>query len=319
MGGGRTINTIMNGWFMWNPDAFPPSEDINPLYISFHISPRASEGMLTEKGVAHLKKFHPIGARDFSTMHMLQRHGIESYFSGCLTLTLGKKYKSLTRSSKVYIVEPYYDIGRKNGKTSIMSMAHIVSFALMHFSKVCKIAPKFIDESLVTRGHFYMLKRFLKAACFYQEYHKVFNDDILLEAEYITHVIAVNDIETNESLMQKAKGLILKYSEASLVITSRIHCGLPCLALETPVIFINSDTLANDSYRPAGRFEGISDLFNSLTYTSNGLKAQGDYLRDILAQGKISRKTIINNPLKYVSLRDRINEIVSNWLKDIYQ
>ena len=195
-------------------------------------------------------------------------------------------------------------------------MIHICFNALKHFSKVKKIATKLIDESLLTKGHIYSLKRFLKAACFYQSYHKVFEDDILLESEYITHVIEVSDMETNESLMQKAKDLILKYSEASLVITSRIHCGLPCLALETPIIFINSDTLANDLYRPAGRFDGITDLFNCLRYSTNGLVAQGNYLSSILAQGKIGRKTLINNPLKYVCQRDRLNEIVSNWLKD---
>ncbi|WP_264821067.1 polysaccharide pyruvyl transferase family protein [Acinetobacter schindleri] len=33
--------------------------------------------------------------------------------------------------------------------------------------------------------------------------------------------------------------MLEKYSTAKLVITSRIHCALPCLAMGTPVIYIN--------------------------------------------------------------------------------
>lgn len=27
------VNVIMNGWFMWHPEMFPPSPCINPLFI----------------------------------------------------------------------------------------------------------------------------------------------------------------------------------------------------------------------------------------------------------------------------------------------
>mgnify|MGYP007069875330 CR=1 FL=1 len=33
------VNVIMNGWFMHNPKAFPPSDNLNPLIISFHLYP----------------------------------------------------------------------------------------------------------------------------------------------------------------------------------------------------------------------------------------------------------------------------------------
>ena len=89
---GEKINLIMNSWWMWNPSSFPPSEDINPLFVSFHISPMAEEGMLSDEGVSYLKRYQPIGARDAGTMQILKKHGIQSYFSGCLTLTLGKSY-----------------------------------------------------------------------------------------------------------------------------------------------------------------------------------------------------------------------------------
>jgi exopolysaccharide biosynthesis predicted pyruvyltransferase EpsI len=40
---------------------------------------------------------------------------------------------------------------------------------------------------------------------------------------------------------QKAEALLEKYAQAKLVITSRLHCALPCIALGTPIIFIPKD------------------------------------------------------------------------------
>lgn len=44
------------------------------------------------------------------------------------------------------------------------------------------------------------------------------------------------------------------YSTAQVVVTSRLHCALPCLAFDTPVVFIPPDVLDV-------RFSGIKDLF----------------------------------------------------------
>ena len=38
-------------------------------------------------------------------------YGIKSYFSSCLTLTLGIKYKSEEKSDEVIFVDPYYQLG----------------------------------------------------------------------------------------------------------------------------------------------------------------------------------------------------------------
>jgi hypothetical protein len=56
-----------------------------------------------------------------------------------------------------------------------------------------------------------------------------------------------------ELRMNTAADLLERYAQAHLVITSRLHCALPCLAFGTPVLFI-----------PPGhdlrRFEGIAEL-----------------------------------------------------------
>jgi len=56
----------------------------------------------------------------------------------------------------------------------------------------------------------------------------------------------------------RAQRRLDKYARAKLVITSRLHCALPCLAFNTPVIFINKDL--NDP-----RFKGLLKFLNSYT------------------------------------------------------
>ena len=50
----------------------------------------------------------------------------------------------------------------------------------------------------------------------------------------------------------KACRLISLYAHAKCVVTTRLHCALPCLALATPVLFINT---APDQYRLSGLIE----------------------------------------------------------------
>lgn len=94
------LHVIVNGWFMhtknfWWGDHFsapeiswPPSADIIPLFISFHLTPRFYEEAFSEEGIDYLRNHAPIGARDLTTLEELQKRDIPSYFSGCLTLTL---------------------------------------------------------------------------------------------------------------------------------------------------------------------------------------------------------------------------------------
>jgi hypothetical protein len=91
---GEKIRVIMNAWYMWFPQKWPPSEDIVPLLISMHISPLVSTEMLSLAGINYLKKHGPVGCRDKGTEMLLKQYNIPCYFSGCLTLALGEKYKS---------------------------------------------------------------------------------------------------------------------------------------------------------------------------------------------------------------------------------
>ena len=65
------VNVIMNAWFMWKPENFPPSSVINPLFISFHVVPKIASKMLTAQSIEYLKKYEPIGARDIGTLESI--------------------------------------------------------------------------------------------------------------------------------------------------------------------------------------------------------------------------------------------------------
>ena len=73
------------------------------------------------------------------------------------------------------------------------------------------------------------------------------------DAVNTTSVIDSTNLNDTE-LLKIAHELLGKYSKARLVVTSRIHCALPCLAMGTPVIFVKSHY--------DKRFDGITELLN---------------------------------------------------------
>ena len=36
------VKLIMNSWYMWRPENFPPSDSIDPLLISMHFNPECN-------------------------------------------------------------------------------------------------------------------------------------------------------------------------------------------------------------------------------------------------------------------------------------
>ena len=95
-------------------------------------------------------------------------------------------------------------------------------------------------------------------------------------AKAIHHIVpGVNRDGT--SLYKHAYALLEKYARARLVITTRIHCALPCVALETPVIFLNLKSLLGASKnKPTARVTGLLDLFHHIDlYTTTWEEAKG--------------------------------------------
>lgn len=167
---------------------FPYPKEINPIFISFHIS---RHEILTEEGVSYLQEHQPIGCRDWTTVYLLRERGVKAFFSGCITTTVGswlpKKDKNQkSEETKVAAVEAKYRGSSKN----IVEFTHAES--------------------------------------------------------------CVRDTPLVESL-NIVKNLLEQYITSDQVVTSRLHCYLPCKSLGLDVVF---DPKNKSDYR----FEGLLDL-----------------------------------------------------------
>lgn len=254
---GDEVKMIMNGWYMDHPENFPPSDKIHPLFVSMHINSYGLPGLLRDECVDYFRKHQPIGCRDMHTVELLKEKGVDAYFTGCLTLTLGRKYKYEGKREGVYIVEPVFSTKDMSKRPWLMMKA--LCTLLLYGKSVMKIAHKKGDTSF---------RALLHNAVYFRAYSKVFEKEILVNAEYVNQFNKDIAKMSYQERLDYAEELIQKYARAELVITSRIHCGLPCLGLDTPVIYTldaQSDKMSTE------RFGGLMELFNTVVWSNDGL------------------------------------------------
>lgn len=269
---GEKIKLIMNGWFTHNIHHWVPSEQIDPFFVSFHINNTAAPFMLTDKGIAYLKKHEPIGCRDQFSADTLKAKGIDAYFSGCLTLTLDTyKVDDSERGDEIFIVDPLYSYPAYEK----------VTYDWRHFLR--SIQNGKIFQLGKKKNH---LKNFI-------------DEDLLKDATYVNQEPAANTF-TDAQKFEMAESLLHKYAKAKLVITSRIHCALPCLAMGTPVIFVNGF----DSFVDSCRFDGILDLFNRIDVDSK----IGNWSSNFGLEGKINKNTLVKNLEKHHALAEPMKQ-----------
>ncbi len=91
------VKTILNGWYMCEPAQWPPAAAISPLLTSMHIADKRSITAAWFGGDNHryLLQHGPVGARDTTTLALLERYEVPAYFSGCLTLTLQRNEQAV--------------------------------------------------------------------------------------------------------------------------------------------------------------------------------------------------------------------------------
>ena len=167
---------------------------------------------IVTKNLEYFKNQPPIGCRDQATVKLLQKHGIDAYFTGCLTLFFDKHIK---KDDKKYLV----DINTK-----------------------CNYIPN-LDLDM-----------------------KRFKDFKIIE-----HDTFKRGDSNIEKRLQLANEFIDKYKKASLVVTSRLHCALPCRSLGTDCIFIHK------KYKTDPRFKGLEGVLNGATeYHNNTSPAKGE-------------------------------------------
>lgn len=95
----------MNGWHKTNQKQWPPSGNIIPLFIGFHIRPRQcafGDVATSPESIKYFKDHGPVGCRDYYTYELLQKYRVDSYISNCLTTTLPTREKKRTQT-KVFV------------------------------------------------------------------------------------------------------------------------------------------------------------------------------------------------------------------------
>ncbi len=270
---------IMNGWFMFSKN-WPPSSKITPHYIAFHINSSADTVLLSEKSISHLKKYEPIGCRDLRTRDILIEKGVDAYFSGCLTLTLGQTYQNKGDGSGYYIVDPIIE-----PKKTISALLSYLWTGISKTKRILHIYNKAKNHSIMS---------FIKTIIFYNQYSKIISDEILLNAEYPS-VYVKNNFANEREKFDCAKHFLECYSKAKLVITSRIHCQMPCIAMNTPVLFLKN---TYDIKSSTCRFGGLINLYNTINYEKGDFSSEDiDLTRKINLNTKVVNK---NNHQKIV-------------------
>lgn len=98
------------GWFMHpmfgRGANFPFHENLRPLFVSFHVN---KPSMLTPAAVDYLRKYGPIGCRDWQTVALLRAADVPAFFSGCLTTTVDTVFRrdgTDARTETVYVDSP---------------------------------------------------------------------------------------------------------------------------------------------------------------------------------------------------------------------
>ena len=277
---GDPVNMIMNGWYIHDTSAWPPSPKINPLFVSFHINSHAVDGILTDEGVSYLKKHQPIGCRDFHTERLLLEKGVDAYYSGCLTTTLDIDFKSTVKTDKIYFADPLFQLP---------------NWEKMNYSKKAFVKGILKGEFLKFSTRDNILK-------------SLFSENLLNKAEWIPHKLSGSHSE--ERRFKEAEDVLKKYASAKFVVTSRIHCALPCLAVGTPVIFLN---FGFDQKMDLCRFEGITNLFNTINLDSPGIIEANLHL----PTGKIEENFKFENPDRYVEFASKLKEKAAAFVSSV--
>lgn len=294
---GEECKVIMNGWYMHHPEQWPPSKNINPLFVALHINSTAKDTLLSEESVKYFKQHEPIGCRDTNTVDMLKSKGIDAYFSACMTLTLGEKYHSEEKEEKCYFVDPYF-ITRWNLFYIVFNLIYLI----LHWKPINIIAKKYPENK---KG----LRKRMILATFYREYSKLFTKETLVNAEYISQQNKEykTKFSTDEQRLSEAKRLVVEYARAKLVVTSRIHCALPCLGLGTPVLYTED---AQQSEASLCRLGGLRDLFTILKWDKNRL------IPEFVCNGKLSIHNIIPNKSNWIVYAQQLKQVCISFVSN---
>ena len=237
---GPQVKLIMNGWYRIGIGNLYISKQINPTFLSYHVSFHERLPDIYFDNLAYLS---PIGCRDTYTRDELNDNGILAYFSSCLTTTLDIDYSVKDEERNNDIIFTDFKLGSNPEVDNF-----IYSLKAYNFSNAINLTHYF-DKNLE------QLERF-----------------------------------------KLAKNLLDKYVRAKLVITSRLHAALPCLALNTSVILVGK--------KSDNRFSGIFNFLNTI-----GKNEQNKFEIKV----NVDNRGFVYNSQEYLNYSIRLKEALKNF------
>lgn len=274
---GSPLKLIMNGWFMHRPSNWPPSDRLHPLVTSFHLNSQVKDEMLSAKSLDWFKKHEPVGCRDTYTLDVLSKSGISTYLSGCLTSTLVNQFNF--RTNDIYFADALFRVPgwSTSARTPREFIKAIFSGDLVKVNQRNRLLSQLFDE------------------------------DILQYAKSISHYHPARHSEKER--FSVAEDFLEKYATAKLVVTSRIHCAIPCLAFGTPVIFLHFGF--KHEYDTC-RLKGVTDLFNTIF-----IDEDENISSNFGLQGKIGSNFNLENPPLFRKFVPVLRDACSSFVQDI--
>jgi len=286
---GDRIRVIMNGWWHLYKGNAVPSKQIDPLYVSMHINKPQD---VPPEAIEYLKQHGPIGCRDYSTTNFLKERGVDAYFSGCMTLTLGKTYAvpPEERTNNIYYVnfDPNVLVNYVKSKmfgsvgfTPPKVRRRLHSIINMFFPDYAKCRHIYRDHSVSLPPS---EKERFRAKCL-----------------RIYRSRSVPLPQSEDDLFRIADQYLRDYARAKLVITTKIHCALPCAGMGTPVILMMTNP-------QDPRFGGIKELLNHM-----GVDTSGEIIQHLFMPPGTSGYSLGNSP-EIPAIVDALSEKCRNFV-----
>lgn len=116
--------------------------------------------------------------------------------------------------------------------------------------------------------------------------------------EVVSHEISKTLANDPVGRAKLAEELLDKYQKARYVVTIRLHAAMPCLALETPVLLINTQP---DQYR----FSGLKELVRNCS--------RDEFLK---GKSKFNFRSPTPNSKDYLPIRARLIETITSWVEE---
>ncbi|HEL2361839.1 TPA: polysaccharide pyruvyl transferase family protein [Streptococcus suis] len=141
------IKLIMNGWYSHHPQNFPLKHpQIHPLLISMYIDGPVQPIFSSKENVEFFRKFGPVGARSYGTKEFFEKIGVETYWSGCLTLTLQRE-KDVPKQDFILAVDvsnEVYEKMKSESKLPVVRLMVDVAHIYMSTERRMKLAKYYL-------------------------------------------------------------------------------------------------------------------------------------------------------------------------------